>query len=239
MQRGDINCDKGKQNSITLIALVRTEGLEPSRGYPLRILSPVCLPVPPRPHALSTQGGARPYRRQRSVAGRLKLSSWHHLPKERPPTPIMPGGCMQPVSYEALDRWPPLLRMWELSRDGVSRCGSSRTRIGGGYSRAPAHSRLEHKRAAVHICRAAGEHIRSTGPPNAAVASQRLDRHAGKAWAVAEPRPPLARQIRHRAQISAVGAAEKGATDHRRSEPTCSRSSWLCSMLLAVPPDPP
>jgi hypothetical protein len=29
--------------------LVRTEGLEPSRGYPLRILSPVCLPVPPRP----------------------------------------------------------------------------------------------------------------------------------------------------------------------------------------------
>src|SRR5215510_4693009 len=32
-----------------LILLVRTEGLEPSRGYPLRILSPVCLPVPPRP----------------------------------------------------------------------------------------------------------------------------------------------------------------------------------------------
>src|SRR5262245_51462937 len=32
-----------------LIILVRTEGLEPSRGYPLRILSPVCLPVPPRP----------------------------------------------------------------------------------------------------------------------------------------------------------------------------------------------
>ena len=29
--------------------LVRTEGLEPSRGHPLRILSPVCLPVPPRP----------------------------------------------------------------------------------------------------------------------------------------------------------------------------------------------
>ncbi|CCB67313.1 protein of unknown function [Hyphomicrobium sp. MC1] len=29
--------------------LVRTEGLEPSRRYRLRILSPVCLPVPPRP----------------------------------------------------------------------------------------------------------------------------------------------------------------------------------------------
>ena len=28
---------------------MRTEGLEPSRGYPLRILSPVCLPIPPRP----------------------------------------------------------------------------------------------------------------------------------------------------------------------------------------------
>ena len=34
----------------SLIYMVRTEGLEPSRGYPLRILSPVCLPVPPRPH---------------------------------------------------------------------------------------------------------------------------------------------------------------------------------------------
>lgn len=29
--------------------VVRTEGLEPSRRYRLRILSPVCLPVPPRP----------------------------------------------------------------------------------------------------------------------------------------------------------------------------------------------
>jgi hypothetical protein len=37
--------------------VVRTEGLEPSRGYPLRILSPVCLPVPPRPHLSSS-----PYR---------------------------------------------------------------------------------------------------------------------------------------------------------------------------------
>src|SRR5262247_3009044 len=31
-------------NKLTLISVVRTEGLEPSRGYPLRILSPVCLP---------------------------------------------------------------------------------------------------------------------------------------------------------------------------------------------------
>ena len=30
--------------------VVRTGGLEPPRGFPLRILSPVCLPVPPRPH---------------------------------------------------------------------------------------------------------------------------------------------------------------------------------------------
>src|SRR4029077_14875517 len=29
--------------------LVRTEGVEPSRACALRILSPVCLPVPPRP----------------------------------------------------------------------------------------------------------------------------------------------------------------------------------------------
>jgi hypothetical protein len=38
-----------KQLVKPLLSLVRTEGLEPSRGYPLRILSPVCLPVPPRP----------------------------------------------------------------------------------------------------------------------------------------------------------------------------------------------
>jgi hypothetical protein len=31
------------------LCMVRTEGLEPSRGYPLRILSPVRLPVSPRP----------------------------------------------------------------------------------------------------------------------------------------------------------------------------------------------
>ena len=29
--------------------MVRTAGVEPARGLPLRILSPVCLPVPPRP----------------------------------------------------------------------------------------------------------------------------------------------------------------------------------------------
>jgi hypothetical protein len=31
------------------VLLVRTAGLEPARGRPLRILSPVCLPVSPRP----------------------------------------------------------------------------------------------------------------------------------------------------------------------------------------------
>src|SRR5262245_41731790 len=37
--------------------LVRTAGVEPARGLPLRILSPVCLPVPPRPK--SAGDGAR------------------------------------------------------------------------------------------------------------------------------------------------------------------------------------
>src|SRR5262245_2873764 len=37
--------------------LVRTAGVEPARGLPLRILSPVCLPVPPRPQ--SAGDGAR------------------------------------------------------------------------------------------------------------------------------------------------------------------------------------
>jgi hypothetical protein len=35
---------------------VRTAGVEPARGLPLRILSPVCLPVPPRPHGCKCQG---------------------------------------------------------------------------------------------------------------------------------------------------------------------------------------
>ena len=36
--------------------LVRTAGVEPARGLPLRILSPVCLPVPPRPRRYRCQG---------------------------------------------------------------------------------------------------------------------------------------------------------------------------------------
>jgi hypothetical protein len=32
------------------MGLVRTAGLEPARGHPQRILSPLRLPVPPRPH---------------------------------------------------------------------------------------------------------------------------------------------------------------------------------------------
>jgi hypothetical protein len=32
--------------------VVRTAGVEPARGFPLRILSPVCLPVPPHPRGL-------------------------------------------------------------------------------------------------------------------------------------------------------------------------------------------
>ena len=39
--------------------VVRTAGVEPARGLPLRILSPVCLPVPPRPRELPG-GGRRP-----------------------------------------------------------------------------------------------------------------------------------------------------------------------------------
>jgi hypothetical protein len=43
-----------------LFWLVRTAGVEPARGLPLRILSPVCLPVPPRPHGATERGnGAR------------------------------------------------------------------------------------------------------------------------------------------------------------------------------------
>ena len=37
-------------NCFVSTKVVRTEGLEPSRRCHLRILSPVCLPVPPRPH---------------------------------------------------------------------------------------------------------------------------------------------------------------------------------------------
>jgi hypothetical protein len=40
--------------------VVRTAGVEPARGLPLRILSPVCLPVPPRPRtARCARYGAR------------------------------------------------------------------------------------------------------------------------------------------------------------------------------------
>jgi hypothetical protein len=40
--------------------LVRTAGVEPARGLPLRILSPVCLPVPPRPRGRDRQEATVP-----------------------------------------------------------------------------------------------------------------------------------------------------------------------------------
>lgn len=39
----------GLAGGITQLKMVRTVGLEPTRRCRLRILSPVCLPVPPRP----------------------------------------------------------------------------------------------------------------------------------------------------------------------------------------------
>src|SRR5262245_56885921 len=48
----DMDTENGKWtntvNSLHFL-LVRTAGVEPARGLPLRILSPVCLPVPPHP----------------------------------------------------------------------------------------------------------------------------------------------------------------------------------------------
>ena len=47
-QIGVFSPDQG--SGVALVSnLVRTEGVEPSRRCRLRILSPVCLPVPPRP----------------------------------------------------------------------------------------------------------------------------------------------------------------------------------------------
>lgn len=39
--------------------MVRAAGLEPARHKGLRILSPVCLPVPPRPHQKTYEAIAR------------------------------------------------------------------------------------------------------------------------------------------------------------------------------------
>ena len=49
--------------------LVRTAGVEPARGLPLRILSPVCLPFPPRPPGLPG-GGRRPCQKSWAVGTR-------------------------------------------------------------------------------------------------------------------------------------------------------------------------
>ena len=47
---GAIPCPMPKLIATAVTKVVRTAGVEPARGLPLRILSPVCLPVPPRPH---------------------------------------------------------------------------------------------------------------------------------------------------------------------------------------------
>lgn len=46
--RGEADVDVRKSGPVS--RLVRTAGLEPARSFLLGILSPVCLPVPPRPH---------------------------------------------------------------------------------------------------------------------------------------------------------------------------------------------
>ena len=63
---------RGHCDRKLLKSLVRTEGLEPSRRLSLGILSPVCLPVPPRPRR-APYGGARRERQQRRSALQPRL----------------------------------------------------------------------------------------------------------------------------------------------------------------------
>lgn len=39
-----------RASGIEIVGILRAEGLEPSRAFAQRILSPLRLPVPPRPH---------------------------------------------------------------------------------------------------------------------------------------------------------------------------------------------
>lgn len=51
MRRAITSPSNARDNrEIEKLKLVQAAGLEPARGYPLRILSPVCLPIPPRLH---------------------------------------------------------------------------------------------------------------------------------------------------------------------------------------------
>src|SRR3954469_15442325 len=53
------------------MSLVRTAGLEPARGYPQRILSPLRLPVPPRPRWRRSSIASPGAERRRRGASRL------------------------------------------------------------------------------------------------------------------------------------------------------------------------
>ena len=79
-------------------------GLEPSRGHPLRILSPVCLPVPPRPRRRTLWrviGGS-------ATTARLSTGMDGQLRRSRPPR--RSNGNRGSFSGTAISSWRRCLR---------------------------------------------------------------------------------------------------------------------------------